>query len=416
MIRPAVTVGCLLLAVTAYSQLVEFPLPSSSYKPKGKAASRTMAVDATFIPFWDDFAASDTTLRDTLWLYGGSVNLNNGTGIRPPSRNVVTFDGADSLGKPYNINDVLAKGFADRLTSQPIRMDLINPADRLSVYFSFYYQLKGRGEPPDPGDQFILAFRAQDGTWENVYTLDPDNSIPTDVFQQVILPIADPKYYYDGFQFRFFNLARLSGPYDTWNLDYIYINKYRSPSDLYYPDRTISSPMTSLLRDYFAMPVAHFLENVSANLVHPTVELYNLKLVDLPGGIPHIQPINYTTSVEIHSRVSGTTTPKLVELDSAQFPGADLPGLQYLTVTLNTLPDSIEFDQAADSIHVRLKYGMSTKDNILSSQTGDYASALFTPIDFRYNDSLAVDFTLGTYYAYDDGVAEYGAGLNQAGS
>lgn len=374
-----------------------------------------MAVDATYLPFFDDFAASDTTLRDTLWLYGGSVNLNSGTGIRPPSKNVVSFDGADSLGKPYNINDVLAKGFADRLTSQPIRMDLIAAGDRPSVYFSFYYQLKGLGEPPDPGDQLILAFRAQDGTWENVHTIDPD-TITTGVFQQVLLPISDPKYYYDGFQFRFFNLARLSGPYDTWNLDYVYINKGRSPSDLHYPDRTISSPMTSLIRDYFAMPVVHFLEDVAANLVHPTVELYNLKAVDLPGGLPHIQPINYTTTAEITSRVIGVTTSTLVDLDSAQFPGADLPGLQYLTVTLNTVPDPADFDPAADSIHIMLKYGMSTKDNVSFSQTGDYDSALFSPIDFRYNDSLAVNFTLSDYYAYDDGVAEYGAGLNQAGS
>lgn len=373
-----------------------------------------MAVDATFLPFWDDFAASDTTLRDTLWLYGGSVNLNSGTGIRPPSKNVVTFDGADSLGKPYISDPVLAKGIADRLTSQPIRIDLVSPVDRPSVYFSFFYELRGRGESPDPGDQLILAFKAQDGTWEDVYILDT-NLQPTDVFQQVILPIADDKYYHDAFQFRFYNLARLSGPYDTWNVDYIYINKNRSPSDLYYPDRTISSPMTSLIKDYFAMPVRHFLEDVNANLVHPSVELYNLKAFDSPG-VPHIQPINYTTTAEIASRVSGTIDTTLVELDSAQFPGADLPGLGYMTVTLNTLPDPADFDPAADSIHIRLKYGMSTKDNIPFSQTGDYDSAQFTPIDFRYSDSLTVDHVLGTYYAYDDGVAEYGAGLNQAGS
>lgn len=407
----------LTLCGTASAQFAEYPLPRPAIKkPVGKA-SRTQAVeDPTFLPFWDDFSSSDTVIRDTLWLYGQSVLLNNGTGIRPPSRNVVTFDGADSLGKPYNINDVLAKGFADQLVSQPIRMDLVAPIDRGTVYISFFYQLQGNGEPPDPGDQLVLAFKADDGTWETVFTVETGPSLASDVFQQVILPVTDDRFFHDAFQFRFFNYARLSGPYDTWNVDYIYLNKGRSDTDLYYPDRTVSGSFTSLFSNYFAMPLKHFLQNVTANLTAPTVELYNLKAVDFPSGTPHIQPINYTTEARMSARVGGVTNTTLVELDSAQFPGFDLPGLTYMTVTLNTLPDSTDFDPAADSIYIHLRYGMSTKDNVPFALTGDYDPAVYSPIDFRYSDTLSADYVLSSYYAYDDGTAEYAAGLNQAGS
>lgn len=413
--RTAATILFLLIAVAASAQLVEFPLPRQAYTTSGKQAARTQALDPTFLPFFDDFASSDTLLRDTLWLYSQSVLLGNEMGIRPPSRNVVSFDGVDSLGKPYNINDMLAKGFADRLTSQPIRMDLVAPADRPSVYFSFFYQLRGRGEPPDPGDQLILSFKAQNGTWENAHILEITPTMPTDIFLQVILPITDDKFFHDSFQFRFSNTARLSGPYDTWNIDYVYLNKYRSSTDIYYPDRTISTPLTSLFAEYFSMPIQHFIEDMSANLTHPGMELYNLKAIDSPGGGVHQQPINYSTTATITSLAGGAITQTQIPLDNVVDPG-NLVGLTYLPVTLATIPAPADFDPLADSVHIRINYSMNTQDNEFLDDDGDYDSAIYYPIDFRFSDSLTADYFLSSYYAYDDGTAEYGAGLNQAGS
>ncbi len=329
--------------------------------------------------------------------------------------NVVSFDGVDSLGKPYDVNDVLAKGFADKLTSQPIRMDLVSPGIRNTVYISFFYQLQGHGEPPDPGDQLILSLKDNAGVWTNFYVIETNASMATDTFTQVILPIIDDKYFHDNFQFRFTNFARLSGPYDTWNVDYIYLNSGRSTTDIYYPDRTISSAMSSLLKDYYAMPVRHFLEDISGNLVQPTLELYNLKLFNADLG-PHVQPINYTTSARIDSRVNGVVGTSTVGLDTTFPTPTDLPGLTFMPVTLNTIPQPADFDPAADSIHITLRYGMTTSDNKPPSLLGDYDSAKYYPIDFRYSDSLTANFTLASYYAYDDGTAEYAAGLNQAGS
>ena len=406
----------LTIPLSASSQLVEYPIATSTHSTQPKIFSRTQASAPVLLPFWDDFSSSDVQLQPGLWLFGNSVLLNNGIGIRPPSKNVVSFDGADSLGKPYNVNDVLAKGFADKLLSQPVRMDLVPVSQRNTVFISFFYQLQGRGEPPDMGDQLILALKDQNGIWNTIHTLETSSTQSSDVFYQVILSITDPKYFHDDFQFRFTNFARLSGPYDTWNLDYIYLNSGRSETDIYYPDRTISTPLTSLFNDYFSIPVKHFLEDPTGNIKNPTIDLYNLKLFDVPSGALHAQPINYTTSAIVTKKVGTVVSEDTVKLDSAQFPGDNLRGLEYLTVTLNKVPTLAAFDPLSDSIHIRLKFEMITKDNVPISLTGDYDPVQYSPIDFRFSDSTFADYTLSSYYAYDDGTAEYGAGLNQAGS
>ncbi len=395
----------------ASAQLVEVPIGHHRQGPaRSTINNRIQATSPVNLPFWDDFSYTDilTYPQENLWQFGKSVYLNNGTAIRPPTKNVVTFDGVDSIGKPYNVNDILAKGFADKLVSQPIRMDLVDPALRGTVYLSFYYQVKGNGESPDPGDQLILSYKNSSGAWETMYTVDNDQSQATDAFFQVIVPVADDRFYHDAFQFRLRNFSRLSGPYDTWNVDYIYLNTSRSLSDTSYPDRSVSTPLTSMFVDYYAIPARHFLQNPAANLQKPSLDLYNLKSGNL-------QPFDYSTKAVFKTRVNKVVTTKTVILDVAQDPGSLLTGLQYLNVTLNKIPAPSDFDPLADSIGISLKYNMAVKDNV-PIPGGDYDPARYSPIDFRYNDSIQSSYVLRNYYAYDDGTAEYGAGLSQAGS
>ena len=102
---------------SALAQLIEFPLHSHSSSFNRRHASQRIATLQTVnLPFWDDFSYSDTLSYpdENLWVYGKSVFLNSGTGASPPTKNVITFDGIDSIGKPYNVNDILAKGLADK--------------------------------------------------------------------------------------------------------------------------------------------------------------------------------------------------------------------------------------------------------------------------------------------------------------
>ncbi len=396
----------------AFSQLVEYPIASqAAAQHKPSSFSRTQSTITLNLPFWDDFSYSDslTYPQESLWQYGKSVFMNNGLGIKQPTKNIVTFDGVDSLGKPYNVNDVLAKGFADKLVSHPIQMNLVDPALRGTVYLSFFYQVKGRGENPDLGDQLILSCKNSDNKWESIYVIENNDALQPDVFYQAVIPVTGDRFFHKAFQFRLQNFARLSGPYDTWNVDYIYLNTGRSVSDTSYPDRTVSSALNSLFVDYYAMPVKHFLKNISGNLKKPSLDLFNLKSGNL-------QPFDYSTEAKITTKIGNKITSKKIILDVAQDPGTILVGLQFQKLTLNKTPPESSFDPTADSIGIRLKYGMSTKDNVPPELNGDYNAAKYSPIDFRTNDSIRANYTLASYYAYDDGSAEYGAGLNQAGS
>ncbi len=392
-------------------QLVEMPLAPTYAGKSGHIAARQQATVLN-LPFWDDFSYSDSIAYPNLnlWQSSQTVYLNNGIGVNQPTKNVATFDGVDATGKPYNVNDLLAKGFADSLVSLPIRMDLVDPALRGTVYISFFYQVQGNGESPDIGDQLILSFKNSSLQWDNITVLENDGSQDPKTFYQILVPITDPKYFHGKFQFRLRNFARISGPYDTWNVDYIYLNYGRNNLDTSYPDRTVSGALTSLFNDYYAIPLKHFSQNPGSNIKQPTLVLYNMRAGNL-------QPFDYSTDAIITTKTGSQVTKTKLPLDVKQDPGAILTGQQFLTLTLNTVPPASAFSPLADSIGMKFRYGMSTKDNVpIGPLNGDYDPAKYSPIDFRTNDSVRTNYVLSTYYAYDDGGAEYGAGLNAAGS
>ncbi|NOT73793.1 MAG: hypothetical protein HOP08_02610 [Cyclobacteriaceae bacterium] len=406
--------GLLLLTIlslsSAFAQLVEYPVASHQVRSVNSGA-RTQSAGPLILPFWDDFSYSDSKTQPdvNLWKEGTSVLLNNGIGINAPSKNCVTFDGTDSQGKTYSINDVLAKGYADSLVSLPIRMDLVDPALRPTVYFSFFYQAKGLGEVPDPGDLLILSFKNSDGKWEVVYSVENSINIDPSTFYQVIIPVADNKFYHNDFQFRFQNKARLSGAYDTWNVDYVYLNTNRNATDTFYPDRTISSSLTSLFENYFSVPSKHFLQNPTSFLKKPSVYLYNLQ-----QGAP--QTLSYSSIATITKKYNAVETTTLYKLDSAQEPGggAVLNSLQFFNLTLNKIPPASAFTGPAESFKINFRLNVLVKDNI-PMPAGDY-DIKYSPIDFRTNDTTRTVYTLSNYYAYDDGQAEYAAGISQSGA
>lgn len=397
------------IVVGSSAQLQLFPIQKTTVK-KSATHTRTQQKQLN-LPFWDDFSYADSLLSppDSLWEFSLSVWSNTGMGINPPSLGVASFDGLDSLGRTYSVNDVLAKGLSDKLVSQPIRMDLVDGSLRSSVYISYYVQWEGNGEPPDPGDQFILSFKTNTGKWENVKIIENDGTLQRDAFYSVVVQVDGDRFFHDSFQFRFQNFGRLSGPFDTWNLDYVYLNSGRFPTDTSHPDRTITSPLTSLFKDYRAIPLKHFMKDPAAALIKPTYNIYNLRA-------DNDQPLDHFSNAEITTFKGGSPTLTTLQLDSAQDVGGSLPGLTRKTVTLTKIPPVSAFDPTADSIAVEVRLRLFTKDNVPPILQGDYDKAKYSPIDFRLNDRTRGNYILSTYYGYDDGTAEYGAALNQPGS
>jgi hypothetical protein len=416
--RVACTFLFTLFTLAGICQLIVVPIPKEQIEKKSSSA-RTQDITPITLPFWDDFSSTQTGYVDpTRWEFGTSVWINDGLAINPPSLNVATFDGLDSLGRPYSVNDVLAKGFADRLVSAPIRMDLPTASERLGISLTFFYQFQGNGEAPDAGDILSLAFKNDQGLWEVVWSKENDGTLVKENFVPVTIPITAARFFHENFQFRFRNFARLSGPYDTWNIDYIYIGNGKaqtSPVFPLFPDRTITQPLTSIFPAYRAMPIKHFFSNTLENLIQPSVTINNLRQDQVAGNG---QPVSFSSAAKI-DMIKEEQAPIVLNpiLDVNLNIGNELVFNQQRVVTLQTLPDPTTFDSTADSIHIKLKVAFDTGDDKIKTPTeGDYDFNVFNPIAFKTNDSISASYILSDFYAYDDGKAEYGAGLNQPGA
>lgn len=402
-------------AQLAFSQFTIVPLPKEK-SSKTYNGARTQDLAPMQLPFWDDFSFSNRpdSPHDTLWNSSNSVSLNLGLGINPPSIGVATFDGLNEFGSPYVLKEPLAKGVADSLVSRPIALDQVPPAERGTVFLSFYYQFKGNGEAPDPGDQLRVLFKNAAGAWITVATIENNGSLNPNVFTQILIPVSGNDFFHNGFQFTFQNYGRLSGPYDTWNIDYVYLNKGRNASDTSYPDRTISIPITSMFNGYYSMPFDHFIENSVDNLVLPTLTLHNLEVE--PGA--DIQPLTYKSIDSIFVYRDKIETIYTHFKDSIPIDGGSIKSLEYLKTTVQAPQDLSSLSPLDSAVRIKLDLWIYSGDNKNKNTDllGDYDPVKYSPIDFRYNDTTRVEYMLDNYYAYDDGTAEYGASLNQPGA
>jgi hypothetical protein len=416
----------------ASGQLKVYPHPrpgkASGPIQKSTSSARSKSIIKRSLPFWDDFSftpVNNTSVPlsnypvDSLWVNNYTVWINNGMGINAPSMNVATFDGLDSAFLQYS-DLVLTNGLRDSLVSQGIILDEseVTVPERNSVFLSFSYQWQGNGEAPDPLDYFSVEFKNDSEDWETVLTIYPKSSFIRDVFYDTLVKVDGDRFFHDVFQFRFRNYGRLSGPYDTWNLDYVYLNKNRTPDDTDFPDQAISTPLTSLFGKYQSIPYHHLLGNNA--IVRPSFIVSNNldEFTDL-SYITEGTFKNYIDSAiteTFYSNLGGTDTSAINENGS----GIIFP-LEQRTVTLEYPPDPSDpgqFDPSADSVSFNLKIKLFTGDTF-DPKTGDFANDYdlnYQPIDFRANDTINVSYFLKDYFAYDDGIAEYAAGLTQPGN
>lgn len=423
---------CLFLFVAAHAQLKQTSILRTGAPKKRISTARVQSLPVIELPFWDDFSFNNSAknyANENLWSFGKSVWVNDGMAINPPTLKVATFDGLDSLGKPYNVNQALAKGIADSLVSRPIRMDLVDPTRRDSVFIFFYYQFQGNGEPPDPGDEFSLWFKNDSSIWVKVWN-DTIRNHDNTKFVPVKFFISDSHFFHGDFQFRFQNFARLSGPFDTWNLDYVYINNGKSQYPVFdqnnhavyrsdFPDRAIATPMTSLLQQYSSVPVKHLLSKADTIIGTPSLTLTNQRRDQAP---PDYQSTNLITRVRTITRQNhlitnhGTTVLDSITTDAQK--GLLISYGVTSTIPLVKMPSFKSFDPGIDSIALKffIKLNTSDHENKIDINTGDYDTVVYKPIEFRYNDTTSTNFIFSNYYAYDDGVAEYAATLTEAGN
>lgn len=205
------------------------------------------------IPIFEDFAYQGPTPDSIIWL-DNDVWINSNMAFQAPSIGVATFDGLDKNGRPYPDG----RGRADRLTSSFIDLSSFTEAD--NVFLSFFIQPKGLGPRPREADSLILEFKNRSGNWRKItdYTGLPDNYpirlSPEFMFRFIKLT---SEYLHRDFQFRFVNFNSNTGMTELWHLDYVRMTHGFLPNGTH-TDVSFSSPPTSFLKPYSAMPMSHF--------------------------------------------------------------------------------------------------------------------------------------------------------------
>ncbi len=329
----------------------------------------------------DDFSYAGPFPDTALWL-DKKTFVNQGYAKAPITYGVVTFDGVDSAGYPYNFNMASgATGIADYLTSKPIRL---NYPDSDSIYFSFYYQPQGLGNAPEQSDSLVLEFKGRGtlASWNRIWAKKGTTLAVNDSsWTLVMIPITDTTYLKDGFQFRFKNYATLSGNLDHWSVDYIYLNRFRTKNDTVFEDISFVYNNTSLLIDYTAMPWRHF---TPANMktTYSTVIRNNHNAVKNGS-------FTYSIFDELGTQVNTTYSGGNINIDPYN-PNGNLAYAPFTSPALNyaipTLVDSSVY----------------TIECAVNS----------TPDFYRANDTIRYAQEFANYYSYDDGSAESALGLS----
>lgn len=352
-------------------------------KPNGRIVSDTLDTNVTpdfiYVNTFDTIFLIPSDGSEVYWK-SRSAFVNNSYGILPPSYGVATFDGLDSLGRPYRqLSAGTSYGLADVFTSAPI--DVLNKpfgggiytvAD--SIYFSFFYQPQGRGEIPEEKDSLVLEFYDVDQKeWDYMWSATGQGTKP---FEQVFIKFRQGKYFRDGFQFRFKNYATLNGAFDHWNIDYVRIlpNRLNAPNTPL-DDVAFTEHPVGLLDEYTQMPWTHFKANPSEYMTD-TAQSIAMNNSDVNK--------NVRFGVEVYEQGTKVFNTDFSQNTEPQFaPGSSLE--KFIDI------QPFEFSDTSNA----------------KRYTFDVRHVLNTTPDVRSgNDTLHYRQDFGTFYSYDDGIAE----------
>jgi hypothetical protein len=347
---------------------------------KTEKSKSIQITDTIELPFFEDFSKNTVYPDTNLWTDRFAF-INYTYGINPVSVGVATLDAIDYSGAIYpNANSTGFK--ADELTSKPI--NLAYPPES-NIYLSFYYQPQGIADPPDFKDSLVLEFYSPSDTgWYSVWQTHGDT---LQEFKQIIIPVTDQKFLTSGFRFRFKNYASLTSNTlnpgmvancDHWQIDYIILDKERSEGDSIPHDVAFVKPLGSLIKNYEAMPWDHFRESF-LTVMNDRISISYKNNDDIIRNVTRkfdIRDIYENKIVRSFSGGAANIGPwEIINHDALALYTYNSPG--------------------TDSALFELKSYMITDD-----------------FDKKDNDTIVYLQNFYNFYAYDDGTAEAGYGLN----
>lgn len=370
--------------VPVYSQ--EFLIPAPIVVPGSQPeADRLKAgiTDTLELPFFDDFSRNRGYPDPAIWsdVY---AFINNNYPDDPVSIGVATLDAVNSAGYLNGESNIPFE--SDFLTSMPLNLEY---PDQDDTWLSFFYQPKGNGDEPEPEDSLTVEFYSPvTDEWNTVWASEGQPSTP---FTQVWIKVADTSYFHIGFMFRFKNYASLpksqsfpsyDSNVDHWNIDYVYLDKGRSRSDISIKDVSMITDLPSMLKTYESIPWQHF-QNAYLTEMQPKLK------------------INYRNNDIITRNVT-----RILEIK-------------------DILMDEEPYSLSGGAVNV--EPGMSDEWEFLYNYPFDFYdkdSAIFSvksylitdEDDYKWNDTVTRYQSFNNYYAYDDGTAEAGYGISGEGT
>ncbi len=400
--------------ITVISLLLSLQLTAQfSLQPMATSNQRASTTEHTLtLPFWDDFSQSGEVPDSLLWLYGDDVYVNATLAQNAPSYKTATFDGLNGIGNAYNkTND--DSGAGDSLVSQPIDLSMVTSLKQPTVYLSFYWQARGFGELPDENDSLVLFFKSvadnpgDEFDWDMVFSQKGGESHEN--FEQVLLPLDSSDYFHDSFQFKFVSYSSQQGPFDTWHIDYIYLNENRNANDYHERDQALTGSPSLLFAPYYELPAQVFYENPAAYFTNQNVLLSNIS----DGG-----PTSESTNVKFEYRLRNLT----VGIDYGTFSSSEFPQLAPLDIVQINNPgfesmviESIQNPDDSMVLESTFAYAHSDEEGIQVLYETDGMDTILTNINKLFNDTIKTRYTLHNRYAYDDGSAEFTLALNGDG-
>ena len=354
------------------------------------------------LPFLDDFAWPSSFEesgfdRPELVRWDSSpVRRTSTFAISPPTIGVATLDGLDGGGYPYEFNTSDPHGWADTLTSRKILLGGMT-ADN-NVNLSFWFEGGGIGNAPDLGeDSLVVEFKSigfEGDIWTRVWSND---TITTDEFIQVVIPIYDGIHLHNTFQFRFRNYGTLEGNADLWHIDYVFVAEnglIGNPQE----ELAFLYPAYTLLRNFSAMPWTHYTDNPEFHMRDSL----------------HVAHTNFGTTANNQENTGikiqvGEDAPTMYNNEFIQ--NVSVPIGPFSTEYLSTLLDMT-------GVTASVLYDPLTSDTTATFNVSLWEEEVgyYTNQSSVYdNDSIGFTQVFDNYYAYDDGSAEKAYSLESVG-
>lgn len=345
----------------------------------------TAATDTIELPFFDDFSG-DYILPDNNKWSDRYAFINDTYSDNQITTGIATLDVIDASGRLYETASSSVFE-ADHLTSNPVNL---NFAPSENIWFSFIYQAGGLGDLPEQNDTLALQFYApEESKWYSVWRANGTSTLKQ--FTPVMVRIDQSRFLKKGFRFRFVNYASLSanlndpsmiGNCDHWNIDYVLLDRNRHEADTIFRDVAFRQQMRSVLKTHEAIPWKQFRQ---------------VYLQEMGSSIP----IRYRNNDTIIRNVTRN--------------------FEIRDVYKNSLSHS--FSAGATNIDPRTNIDYNA-NLIYTFNTDNTDSALFLitsylitdDFDPKENDTLKYYQTFSNYFAFDDGSAEGGYGINGLGS